>query len=83
MVTKVLQQPVPETHIVFHLPGRGIVRVSRRNFIVLHPPVEMEYIDPGIVCKDMLKVHTQDNIVTEQQDLCMGVPFMQPFCPGY
>ena len=41
----------------------------------------MEYVDPGIILEDMFEVHAQDNIVTEQEDLCMGVPLVQPFCP--
>ncbi len=54
---------------------------SGMNSIMLHPPIEMKHIDPGIVLENMFQVHTQDNIVTEQQDLCFGIPFMQPFCP--
>jgi hypothetical protein len=41
----------------------------------------MKHVDPGITLEYMFEVYTQDNIVTEQQDLCPGVPFVQPFCP--
>ena len=82
VMPKMLQQSVPETHIIFNLSGCWILRVPRRNAIVLHPTVEVKHIDPGIILKDMLQVYTQDNIVTEQQDLRMGIPFVKPFRPG-
>ena len=49
---------------------------------MFRPPVEVEYIDPGMVFKHMPEVHAQDDIVAEQEDLCMGIPVMQPFRPG-
>ena len=81
MLPEVLQQPAAEHCIVLQFPGRRVF-LPGLNTIMFRPAVEMEHIDPGMVRKNMPEVHAQDNIVTEQEDLCMGIPVMQPFRPG-
>jgi hypothetical protein len=79
MVLEVIQQPFPDAHVILKLPGLRVFP-SGWNPVMLCPPIEMEYVDPGITLEYMFEVHAQDNIVTEEQDFCTWVPLVQPFC---
>jgi hypothetical protein len=80
MLPEVLQQPAPQCRIIFKFPGRRVF-LPGLDAVVLCPAIEMEHIDPGVVFEYVSEVHAQDNIVTEQQDPCMGVPLQKNYRP--